>query len=99
MEAQSIGREGVEAGARRPGRRRRRKAAAAEGRSETAKVKTTVALSREAWKRLHHHAVEEGCDPCVLIERLIVTGLRSVRVQLVQPGGDPSPRVPVSVAS
>jgi hypothetical protein len=99
MEAQSIGREGVEAGARLDGRERRSKATTAEGRDDGQKIKTTVALSREAWRRLKHHAIEEGCDPCVLVERLIVTGLRSVRVQLVQPGGDPSPRVPVSVAS
>jgi hypothetical protein len=95
MDAQVIVSGAVEASGRLDGRKRRRAGAGPERRAEVERVKTTVTLSREQWRRLQHHAVEEDCDPCVLVGRLIDAGLRSVRVQRIEQ--EPA-RQPVAVA-
>lgn len=83
MSAEMLMGGAVDAGQRTDGRKRRQPGGRQERRQDVERVKTTVTLTREQWRRLQHHAVEEDCDPCVLVGRLIDAGLRSVRVQRI----------------
>jgi hypothetical protein len=61
-------------------------------RIDAAKRKRTVTLSDGAWRRLCHHAVEDGKHPGVVVEELIEQHLRRYRVQDLRAGGEEESR-------